>query len=98
MEKAPRPKNLIAIIPMGIPAIGKSKVFEALQKDEAALKNFEFVFVSSDDTRKVCMDEFMKHHPTATEDDAFKGTQGPYKTAFTKALRIFGPRCASARR
>jgi len=76
----------LAIIPMGIPGIGKSKVFEALMKSEAALKLFHFDSVSSDDIRKECIDKYMAAKPHARQDDAFKATQGAYKSAFNAAL------------
>lgn len=86
MEKIPSKSPVIALIPMGIPAIGKSKIFESLMKNEAALKNFHFDAVSSDDIRKECIDQYMASHPTADSDTAFSKTQGPYKGAFGSAL------------
>jgi len=83
MEKS---NPILAIIPMGIPGIGKSKVFENLIKNGEALKKFQFSSVSSDDIRKECMDKYMAKNPKADEDEAFKGTAGPYKGAFYKAL------------
>jgi len=88
MEKTSPPYEnfTLAIIPMGIPAIGKSKVFESLLKLEKALEMFSFDLVSSDDIRKECMDKYMLEHPSADRNVAFKNTQGPYKPAFTRAL------------
>ena len=84
MEKHQAPT--LAIIPMGIPGIGKSRVFESLLKNQEALKIFRFDAVSSDDIRKECIDKYMAIHPGADNEAAFKGTQGPYKGAFNRAL------------
>ncbi len=88
MEKYPDSQSVVAIIPMGIPGIGKTRVFEALMKNEEAVKRFAFDSISSDDTRKECIDKYMVSHPTASQDDAFKGTMGSYRKAFNSALGI----------
>eukprot|EP00826_Nyctotherus_ovalis_P041544 TRINITY_DN4201_c0_g1_i7.p2 TRINITY_DN4201_c0_g1~~TRINITY_DN4201_c0_g1_i7.p2 ORF type:complete len:140 (-),score=23.90 TRINITY_DN4201_c0_g1_i7:907-1326(-) len=90
MEKAPQSvpyENFtLAIIPMGVPGIGKSRVFESLLKLGKALEVFNFDSISSDEVRKECMDKYMLEHPGANKNAAFKNSQGPYKPAFTKAL------------
>ena len=94
MEKIPLSSSYegytLAIIPMGLPGIGKSRVFESLQKSEEANKIFEFDFVSSDEIRKICMDKYKIEHPDVSDDEAFKSTAGPYKTEFSKALNNAG--------
>ncbi len=85
-KKKPHPDTTLAIIPMGIPGIGKSRVFESLLKNPEATSLFHFESVSSDDIRKECMDKYLATHAGADSEDAFKGTQGAYKGAFYKAL------------
>lgn len=92
MEKLPQPsfyeKYTLAIIPMGIPAIGKSKIFEQLMKLGEPHKIFQFDFVSSDDIKKACIDKYQKDHPEATTEIAFNSTQGSYKASFAHALKV----------
>lgn len=88
MEKKPSKNPVIVIIPMGIPAIGKSKIFEAVLKNKEAMAKFNFVSVSSDDVRKQCMEQYLATNPGISRDDAFNNTQVSYRKAFHNALRI----------
>ena len=66
-------KGLSIIIPIGIPALGKSYLVNLLQK-QAISQGINFKIVSSDVIRKTCMDNLMKKKPDTKKDDAFNST------------------------
>jgi signal recognition particle GTPase len=61
-------KVIYAVIPMGVPAMGKTTAFSQITQTLKAQK-LTYSIVSSDESRKQVCDELSNSHPHLSEDD-----------------------------
>jgi len=78
-------KKVYILIPMGIPGMGKT-YFLASFKKYIEENHCKFSMVSSDDTRKECMDKMAKANKKLTKDELFAKTATEARNLFNERL------------
>lgn len=82
IRKIPKINRTFVIIPLTIPAVGKTTLVQSL----SGVFDCPVTVISSDEIRKAAIDEFMRNNPRATLERAFDLTVSHAKRRFFKAL------------
>ena len=80
-------KKVIVLIPMGIPGIGKTTVFNIVMANKELQSKYVLDSVSNDDIKKDLMDKYIIEHPKATKKEAFDATTESQKKLFFNKVK-----------